>query len=1316
MSNTGASPTSGPIAVTDSLPSGLTSTAATGAGWSCTAGGQSVTCTRSDPLAPGASSPITLTVEVAANAPASVTNTAMVAGGGDVDSSNNSASDPTTIIAVPDLTITKTHTGSFLQGQVGATYTLTATNTGGGPTSGVVTVSDTLPAGLTPTAAAGGGWVCNIAGQAVSCTRSDALNVGAGYPAITLTVNVAPAAPPSLTNTATVSGGGESNAVNSTASDITTIGPGPDLSITKSHTGNFLQGQTGAIYTITVSNPGSPPTTGVVTVTDNVPAGLIPISAVGPGWICSVSGQDMTCTRSDPLATGQSYPPITLTVNVQPGAPGSVTNAATVSGGGDVNPANNSATDVTTIIPGADLTITKSHTGNFTQGQTGATYTVTVTNSGAGPTTTQVAVTDTFPLGLTPTAAAGAGWSCTAGAQTVGCSRSDPLAAGASYPPITITLNVASDAPATVTNVGGVSGGGDSNAANNTASDATTIMAGADLTVTKTHTGNFTQGQRGASYTIIVGNSGGTPTSSQVTVIDVVPTGLVPFSATGTGWVCDLIGQAITCVRSDPLSPGAAYPPITVTVDVAANAPASVTNSARVTGGGDTNPANNTIDDVTTIAPGPDLTITKTHTAVFTQGQRATPALGYTLTAQNVGASPTTGTVTLIDSVPPGLMPVSASGTGWTCGISPQSVTCTRSDALSPSASYPPVMLTVDVESDAPASVINTATIAGGGDVNTSNNTASDPTQINSGQNLAISKSHTGTLAQGQRGVPYTITVTNGGGAPTLGTVTLIDTVPTGLFPTAGTGTGWTCTVSGQTVNCTRGDPLAGGASYPPVTITVDVAADAPASITNRAIVAGGGDVLSLNNVADDSAAVAGGPDLTIVKTHPRGFGPGQAGVLHPHGDQPWRNADGRPRQCCRRSPGRADSENGERSRLDVRSLKRHSGLFPVRRTCAGSQLSVDHAQRSRRPRPRRRVDADQQGHGLTRRGRQADNNTAEDSASSSPGTGCDVNGDGLNEIVTWAGPGGGPHVNVWTLAGGAVTYLASFYAYDTRVRRRRVRRMRRPRRRRTRGRHHRRRTRAAAPGARLQPAARYAVEIASFFAYDPAFGGGVRVAAGDVDGDGRADIITGAGAGAARMCGRSVWRAASPRSPVSMPMTPRSPTGCWWQRRRDGRRPRGHHHRDVSLRRPCACLSRRSGRVSEVHFFRTSLHSRDRFASPPRTSTATAWPTSSPARDRRRSARAGVRRHRRCAGRLREFYAYDPLWCDIDPSVNPVQCDGVYVGGGDVNGDGVGEVITGTNRQGGPLRVFRIGAGVTELLNFFPYFDRFQGPVRVAP
>ena len=61
---------------------------------------------------------------------------------------------------VPDLTITKSHSGNFAAGQTGATYTITATNSGNAATSGTVTVTDTVPTGLTATAIAGTGWTC----------------------------------------------------------------------------------------------------------------------------------------------------------------------------------------------------------------------------------------------------------------------------------------------------------------------------------------------------------------------------------------------------------------------------------------------------------------------------------------------------------------------------------------------------------------------------------------------------------------------------------------------------------------------------------------------------------------------------------------------------------------------------------------------------------------------------------------------------------------------------------------------------------------------------------------------------------------------------------------------------------------------------------------------------------------------------------------------------------------------------------------------------------------------------------------------------
>ena len=133
---------------------------------------------------------------------------------------------PSTNASQPDLSVSKTHNGSFTQGQSGAIYTLTVSNIGTGPTTGTVTMTDALPAGLTATALAGPGWNCSLA--SVSCTRSDVLQAGTGYPAITLSVNVAANAAANLTNVASVSGGGDSNSANNSASDVTSIGTSAD--------------------------------------------------------------------------------------------------------------------------------------------------------------------------------------------------------------------------------------------------------------------------------------------------------------------------------------------------------------------------------------------------------------------------------------------------------------------------------------------------------------------------------------------------------------------------------------------------------------------------------------------------------------------------------------------------------------------------------------------------------------------------------------------------------------------------------------------------------------------------------------------------------------------------------------------------------------------------------------------------------------------------------------------------------------------------------------------------------------------------------
>ena len=130
-----------------------------------------------------------------------------------------------------------------------------------------------------------------------------------------------------------------------TASSLFSVGAclQPALSISKTHTGNFTQGQSNAVYTVNVSNQaGAGPTIGIVTVTETAPTGLTLVSMAGTGWTCLAN----TCTRNDPISGGSSYPPITVAVNVSGNATSPQTNSVSVSGGGS---AGANAADLTTI-------------------------------------------------------------------------------------------------------------------------------------------------------------------------------------------------------------------------------------------------------------------------------------------------------------------------------------------------------------------------------------------------------------------------------------------------------------------------------------------------------------------------------------------------------------------------------------------------------------------------------------------------------------------------------------------------------------------------------------------------------------------------------------------------------------------------------------------------------------------------------------------------------------------------------------------------------------------------------------------------------
>ena len=140
-------------------------------------------------------------------------------------------------------------------------------------------MTDTLPAALTATAIAGTGWSCVLG--TLTCTRNDALAAGSSYPAITLTVNVSQSAPASVTNSVAVSGGGQTNTSNDTATDPTTINAGvPNIMLVKSvdPTGTQIPG-TDLSYTVIYTNSGTAPAQNFIIIDPN-PANVDPLERV----------------------------------------------------------------------------------------------------------------------------------------------------------------------------------------------------------------------------------------------------------------------------------------------------------------------------------------------------------------------------------------------------------------------------------------------------------------------------------------------------------------------------------------------------------------------------------------------------------------------------------------------------------------------------------------------------------------------------------------------------------------------------------------------------------------------------------------------------------------------------------------------------------------------------------------------------------------------------------------------------------------------------------------------------------------------------
>ena len=885
VTNHGPDTATGPFRVVDDLPPGISSASAAGPGWTCSGSLTQIVCNRTnatDTLAANASFPaITVTTGIPANTDEGATfvNRATVSNHThDPDPTNNTDTDTATARRSVDLAIGKQVSGPFVAGR-DATYILTVTNNGPSDSAGPIVVTDPIPSGTTFVSANGPTWSCDLAAGQVTCTRSSGLAAGAVAPQITLVVHVAADRTTAVTNTASVSGPAPDPVpANNTASVTRTPDQQADLAIQKTSTNTFIPGRTGT-YRFDVHNFGPSFAAPPIRITDTLPADLTftAYTSVSPGWTCSAAGQDVTCTQSNGLAPGGDST-VLISVAIDPSQRGNIHNVATVgSPTPDPNQANNTDGDDTDTTAEADLAITKTHNPDPAVAGQNVTYTVHVQNNGPSASSGPITVVDTLPPGMTYVSASGTDWTCSvAGDQrTVTCDRALGLLRAAGAPDITVVAHVGADAgPATLVNLATVDGPDtDPVPNNNTTEDPTRVVNQANISLTKTTTGdNPVSAGATTAFTIVVHNDGPS-VASGISVADELPSGLSLVSVSGDGWSC---GRNVTiqCTR-DEVAAGADAPPIVVRVRVGSGVPdgTTITNTAVAstsTPGDD--PADNTDDATVDVQASADLSLQKSHPrGIVHAGDQVT----FDLAVHNDGPSDAVAPITVVDHLPAGMTYTSSAGQ-WSCDAatpdaSGQQVTCTLdgNDSLLAGTDAPPLHLTVQTDAALdPGVLTNSATVdSPTTDPSPGNNTDTDDVDIDTSANLAIMKSHTAPARVGDP-LTFTLAVTNHGPSEAR-QVQVSDELPAGLTYVSADGDGWTCAEDARVVTCDLTGPLAAGDDASPISLLVSVEPDAYPGVDNTATVdSSTPDTDPSDNSSTDHVTVPPLVDLAISKSH----------------------------------------------------------------------------------------------------------------------------------------------------------------------------------------------------------------------------------------------------------------------------------------------------------------------------------------------------------------------------------------------------------------------------------------------------------------
>jgi len=754
-----------------------------------------------------------------------------------------------------DLRVTKTLDTADVTAGATAAYTVQMTNNGPSSTTLNPTVTDDGGAGLTLRSYSSDLGTCSATGGVPSCT------VGSLMPGQSLTMHVvydvAPDAPPALTNSAYLTDSADTDDTNNGVTTPTPVVYSADLALAKTADRySFSWGEV-IVFGLHVTNAG--PSTGSGTsITDVLPDGVTFTGAVTGFSSCTPTGQSISCLVPD-IAPGATFSGSFETITAS-GGTGSFQNDATLTDGRpDPNATDNTGSANLVGDNQAELTVTKAVSPRAPRPGQPATFTVTAHNYGPSD-ATAVVVTDELPVGFEFSAAGSPG--CALALGTVTCALGT-VPAGAdgvavitgSFAPDTVgtQLNAASVATTTT----------EYDPDNNTGRVDYTLDPVADLAVTVTPVTTTIAAGQSYPVTVTTTNAGPSTAASPVVTIVLAPGLTVTSPPAG----CTITSQTLQCMRADLAPSGTDVLVITVTARSSAAEGGPFDSSVGV---GTTTPesgyANNSASFATTLTNNSLLQIDKVGPASLQVGSQAT----YTILVTNAGDSdtPAGSTFTLSDPLPAGLTLVSANLPGGSCTNTTTTMTCQYGTLTGGTTLTATVVVNVTGAAGDPGTVpltaTNTVRLQRTGEPDL---LASATTPVEVAADLELLKSAPTSVTAGES-ISYSLRATNHG--PADAPVTLHDALPAGLHILEGgvvTDTGSCATSAGETVlDCDLGVLVVGSTAVVTVTAFVSDTLTPGTTLSNTATLTSPVTGPPGSRTSSATSAVTTSADLQILK------------------------------------------------------------------------------------------------------------------------------------------------------------------------------------------------------------------------------------------------------------------------------------------------------------------------------------------------------------------------------------------------------------------------------------------------------------------